>query len=167
MRLKGFTLLEVILALMLSLITVVMAYKVLGWLKNEWYKYKSFNDNVALLMTFKTTIENDISKSAIVKLSSGNIISILFEDDVMVNYLIQEHVIRLSAAHRDTFNVHIDISHIEYIESLRGKQVIKRIVLHLSNPIEIPNMVFEKNYTSSDLMNNRDKIIYTYGPERN
>ena len=129
-RIKIFTIVEIVLAMLLSSIVILMAYKIYG--NVERYVLKSINsDNKKSELLFRTSFMNDFNKATrVLSVDSGILINI---DSNTVKYMFGDSLIVRVASNRDSFLVNV-VERKFWNDTLlvfNANEVIDKIDLHL------------------------------------
>lgn len=149
--LKGFTLLESIVALLVSSIIIFTLFSILLIANNFVGKYRSYNKEVNDLILFSSYLQGDCNKTRLVNAESTNSI-ILHRDDYDVNYLINPNfIVRITNFTTDTFhlyskNIYIDSG------SIKSRSVFYMSLDVLLQRDTIP-LLFSVKYTNRDVIN--------------
>lgn len=150
---SGFTLLEVILAMILTGIVIAMAYYVIFFAQKEWSVFQEDHESINSILIFRQAIEADIEKAVLIQSLDKEIVSLFLEGDT-IRYFLGNQTIRIKAKHADTFEIKVQNLSFTYIESLKNTGIVNRIRFDVVDPIHIAGFTIDKHYTSSELMNN-------------
>lgn len=153
---SAFTILEVVITMIISSIVIVLAYTLLNTIQNEWQKITKNQTKVTELAVFKHTFDNDIDKCDYIKFIDPHTYIFKFTDDSTV-YVFGKKIVRKSKLSVDTFEIEFDSVIPHYLKQIHVGNIIDSINMAISSPVSIKKVVFEKRYSSSDLINFHQK----------
>lgn len=150
----GFTLLEAILAMMLSGIIISISYGLAGYLRTELLSFQTNHRNTMELILLKSVLRNDIDVSHAIMFTEGNNLALIDANGDTVSYKIANQIIRRNAdGITDTLDIEATLNPVEFVFIADSLNLIKRFDLKITKPVMLKGMSFYKYYTSSDLIN--------------
>lgn len=147
----GFTLLEMILAIVIGATIISLSYQVYNMINREWDNYYNVQNKLIEVSLFKEVLNRDIEKSSVISLQDDHTFDIIVEDDTIF-YSIGNAVVRKHKGLIDSFNIKTDNLKFSYISCNESMQVINEIKFDLIDPIDIKEVLFKKRYTSEELL---------------
>lgn len=158
-KVKAFTLIEIVLAMMLAGIMLGMAYTALRLFAKIYRDYHGKNIANAGIRVFSGMINDDLANASVISLADNQINFSAVSDSMGLRYLLQsDHVIRRKAGVQDTFRMTNLISQ----ASFEGIQVSSGVVDQLVFKFDFegsPMLIsVTKEYAAADLFNHTDTI---------
>lgn len=103
--LKGFTVLEALISLILMSIIITLTYSIYNLIEKQMMLFQTEHDSILQYNVFNTTFKNDIYK-AIDVMIVDNQIGLKYYDDTNVTYhLANDHILRETIVKTDTFKL--------------------------------------------------------------
>lgn len=150
-RLLGFTVLEVTLAALLTLMVALIFYTVFSSAGKEWRIWNERNNALVSVMAFKTGLESDAGKSACMKQLNSTCIQFITDTDT-VSYRLDTLVVRTVGSRTDTFGFMVEGISSKSVGVCYDTSIIKQLQLHIIYAGKRSAITFNKVYTSVDLM---------------
>ena len=156
-KFAAFTILEILITLILSVVVVSMLYSLYSVVHKEWHIINKQQNNITTLIQFRKTIHNDISNARHMYANSSEELYVVTEQFATaktdtVRYLFGSLIIRIVKNNIDTFNISTNNLHYFHVECFQDSSVIKKIKFDILAPLHINHVSFQKRYTSSELM---------------
>lgn len=155
MRLKqktyGFTLLEMVIAMILAVIIIALAYKAITMINKEWTIFKTKQDKNTAILLLKQTLDADIERAWYITYRGNKVFGIVTGDSTVL-WKLDTVVLRKQSGQTDTFHVSIGIKDCSFIKLVNGDSVVRKLYCHITAPMDIKHVIFEKFYTSENLM---------------
>lgn len=148
----GFTLLELIVAMIIGAIMVTAFYWIYTYAVKQFMIYRQEQKDVATMILFKNALQNDINQCNYIITPDEKTYYFVYKTDTVAYDLYQTPRIKKNSI-TDSFAMIINQIKPEYIQLIRGTKVVKAINLSVSQPYEIKDVVFTKYYSSEQLMN--------------
>jgi prepilin-type N-terminal cleavage/methylation domain-containing protein len=105
-RLKGYTVMELIVVMVLSAIVVSIAYTSFDIISKQYLRYKKSHEEISKILMFDLVLTKDFKNSVFVSLDDDGIVCNY--SDRKINYQIDEHfVVRQENDVLDTFKVRV------------------------------------------------------------
>ena len=158
-RIRAFTLIEIVLAMMLAGIVLGMAYSAFRLFTKIYRDYHSKNIANADVQVFRGMLHDDMEVASVVSLTEGQISFSAVSDSLGLRYLLQpEYIIRRKAGVQDTFRMKRLVAGALF----EGRAVSTGIVDQLVFQFEFedaPMLIsVTKKYAAADLFNYTDKL---------
>jgi prepilin-type N-terminal cleavage/methylation domain-containing protein len=158
-RIKAFTLIELVLAMILAAIVMGMAYSAFTVFTRVYGSYHSKNLSHADVQLFRQVLQSDMKKAALIELSSGQL---KFKDPLSSEALSYsfgpDYLVRTHHSVPDTFKM----TRLTLQSSFENAGVSEGIVDHLTFRFEYEGaqmtMTTAKEYTSADLFIYQDSL---------
>lgn len=158
-RIKAFTLIELVLAMMLAAIVMGMAYSAFTVFTRVYGGYHGKNLAHANVRIFKQVLQSDIDKAVLIELVDGQL---NFKDPLTTEVLRYsfgpDYLVRTQHSVPDTFKM----QHLLLQSSFENAQVSEGIVDHLVFRFDYEKaqmtMTVAKAYTAADLFNYQDSL---------
>lgn len=148
----AFTLIELVIAMILGTLLVLTFYWLITFATKQYTIFKEKQDALQTLVLFKEVLSNDIDACDYIITNSEVDFFFVYPDDT-TSYQIGEKIIINKFGETDTFDIVLEVYNPDYIKLIRGTEIVKTINFTMRQPLEIENISFSKNYSSSQLMN--------------
>lgn len=150
-KLNGFTLLEVIIAMIISAIIIIISYQSMFIVQKEWSLCTKSQNELTEMMLLKKALGQDIEHASyILKTNKQKLLFVTPSDTI--HYSFSNKIIRSINDVSDTFHILLSGYEIIPLMCIKDNKVVKSINLDIKYPIEIKNVCFNKYYTCADLM---------------
>ncbi len=140
-----------IITMIIGAIVIALVYNLLLYIKKEWTEFDKRQQQIRVLMAFRQTLQADIDNASILFGSSNDKLDLVNKDDT-ISYVLRSPLIRIDHEQKDTFFIAISNVRFRYIDFLKEKNVVKAIWIDLDEPVQIKESVFDKFYSSDDLV---------------
>jgi prepilin-type N-terminal cleavage/methylation domain-containing protein len=149
--LPGFTLLEVILAMIIGLTVILMAYRVIQNIRDEWTGFYRAQNDLILLTVFNGALTQDINNARFIKAVDSSSFELIDGTDT-ITYAFGINILRARNNHTDTFPITVDRVSCALINALSEDRIVYSLAIKISQPMPIENVIFRKCYSSEELM---------------
>jgi hypothetical protein len=158
-RIKSFTLIEMVLAMMLAAIVIGMAYTAFTLFSRLYGGYSQKNLAHADTRLFKQTLDKDIEKATLVSIEEGRL---NFQDAaglVSLSYVPgPDYLIRIHNALPDTFKLKGLTMQVSFENQEASQAIVDHVVFRFLHDKVPTSVSFVKTYTSSELFNYQDSL---------
>jgi len=150
--LKGFTIIEVLISLMLTSITVTLSYSSLNYVQKLFYNYKTQNKFISEYTDFKKRMDYESLKAKLIIENSENNFTIKRDSANITFQILDKTLLLFKGEHCDTF--HIEAKKIKKEYELMKKplwtnKLLKSLRFETEFSKQKFNFQFDKNYDSS------------------
>ncbi len=151
-RLNGFTIMEMIVTMILSVLLVGTLYWIYFYAQKQLLTSHEKHKNVSSLILFKDALKRDFQKCRYIIFMDKHTYYFVYNSDTVIYNLHNTAKIK-RAGIIDSFNVTISNIAPVNIDLVNGEKVVKYITFSILSPVEIPDIVFTKYYSSEQLIN--------------
>jgi|GEM_PF-3424698 len=160
-RCKGFTLFEMILAMILGVVVISSAYLVYRNLQVEWRQYYTMHNSIIEVGLFKERVSQDIDDATFIRSETPNTLLFVSQTDT-IRYSFDRRICRSTNVSQDTFNVNISHLRFGFVEGLHDAQIVESFLFKIEKPVVISQVQFLKRYSSAELVYIYQKLIPQY-----
>lgn len=150
-KMHGFTILEMVIAMILSVIVIALVYVALSLVQKEWSVFKEKQDSNTGLLLFKQALDIDIENAHYITHPHKHVLHFI-SGEKNIKWIFDSMAVRKQNDITDTFFIKMKHPRYEHIKLINGDSVVRKMTFHIQQPMEIDNVIFEKRYTSADLM---------------
>ena len=158
-RIKAFTLIELVLAMMLAAIVMVMAYSAFTVFTRVYGSYRLKNLSHADVQLFRQVLQSDMEKAGMIELREGQL---NFKDPLSPEALSYsfgtDYLVRVHHSVTDTFKMKRLILQPSFENSPVSEGIIDRLEFRFEYEGAQMTMSAAKAYTSADLFNYQDSL---------
>ncbi|WP_285060247.1 PulJ/GspJ family protein [Pedobacter ginsengisoli] len=158
-RIKAFTLIELVLAMMLAAIVMGMAYSAFTVFTRVYGRFHSKNLAHADVQLFRQVLQSDMEKAALIELREGQL---NFKDPLSSEALSYsfgtDYLVRTHHSVADTFKMKRLILLSSFENSSVSEGIADRLVFRFEHEGAPVTMTAAKVYTSADLFNYQDSL---------
>ena len=147
----GFTLLEMIVAMIVGSIIITLIFGIFMNVQTTWNSFHLQQEKTTNLLFFHKAIENDLDNASLVTTSDEKVYYLYSLTDTIV-YTFDSSIIRTTSNHSDTFPVIVKNIKPHYVQSLVNSGIVNEIDFDIVFPVSLKSLQYCKYYTSSDLM---------------
>jgi len=151
-RLAAFTLPELIVVMIVSIIIISLIYTILLYAGKTWSIYHNDQQKITMMAILKSTIDQDIEQASYIVTNDEHTFLLVNTTDT-IYYSIDSCITRKHNNVADTFQVKTAKINVRYIQPLIDKGIVSGIRFDITNPLHILNVSFNKPYCSKDLIN--------------
>lgn len=107
MQLRSFSLLELIIALVISSVVISGAFVVIGFVNSFLVSYRQKHEFVNELVMFSRVINKDLFEARGIKEVSESAIQVVKDEESVFFYFLESDIVREIGAETDTFNIKV------------------------------------------------------------
>lgn len=149
-KLKSYTIIEVLFAMLITSIVVVMVYLFIDTVYQRYKMYSELTEELSDLSSFKNTFKKDFFYAE--KVIQKNESVIFFTNEEEVSYSFSEKVTRTANNNKDLFDVKIEGILIKAKDSIE-KKLVNTIVLKTQKGSDIISFTFFKKKGVANAIN--------------
>lgn len=162
-KVKAFTLLELLIAMIISSIVIAFGYEVYSIMYKQFLSYKKAKTEIVNTMQFNTVLTNDFYNSEEITFNE-NTIAVFRKNNEPLHYTFNDnYILRTRNEIMDTFK--ITATNIQEKFVFKNEQMQSTLINELSFDAlqsgEIQHFLFEKNYSAATLLNMEVKFQQT------
>lgn len=150
LKTPGFTILEMIIAMILSIIIIAFAYSAFKYILGVWQSFDDKQKKNINMLLFNKTMIYDIENTRCIFRNDRAYKFIRTTDTI--HYYFDTCIFRRVGTATDTFHISTENLTSEYILLMNGTNVVKSITFNITKPYEIDNVCFKKYYSSEELI---------------
>ncbi|HKG08724.1 MAG TPA: type II secretion system protein [Pedobacter sp.] len=158
-RIKAFTLIELVLAMMLAAIVIGMAYSAFTIFSRLYGSYHGKNLAHADVRTFKQVVHRDVKNAVRIEQQNSGIV---FKDSLSMEQLAYsfgpDHLIRIKNAVPDTFKLKHLTVHTAFEGVAVSDGIIDRLTFRFDYDAAPMVVTAFKKYTATELFNYQDSL---------
>lgn len=151
-KVPAFTVLEMMVAMLVSGVVITMAYSGLAMLNHQWIEYRNKMGQITECLQFKKIMDADIDKSVSVSGSDeAGLVTIMFDDSSNVKYQFGDSfLVRDNESNQDTFHFKSRLNEVGYFKTTR---LITSFEISIVFQDDILPFYFSKVYSAQELLN--------------
>ncbi|MGE0637866.1 MAG: type II secretion system protein J [Bacteroidia bacterium] len=154
MKIRAFTLIEVIVAMILSGIVVAFAAVAFQLVSKQFMSFKKSGERINELFVFQHQLQKDVRESELI-LHEALGLKFIFDDNKQATYLVyEENIIRDNGTRTDTFfvsNAEVESILIPY-SNIPGAEIINYISMEFKVDKDTVYAEFNKDYPVATLL---------------
>lgn len=157
-KLRGFTLIELMVSMLITVIVATIAYEAYHVVRGLWSRYRIGVEEDAAIIRAISLLGEDLELARFVVAENGGaVICQAFSDRESVNYLFNPTgIVRFYGQDmRDTFKIPLASFAIKESSQPPGKKLLDELTFEYGEPSRL--FRFVKQYTSSDLLSLENK----------
>lgn len=135
-RIKGFTLIELTVAMLISGFAVAAALSAYLTIESYYYRLKDRNESVTEILLFQNVIKQDLRNADIIQYNNNKLIFTETNSNT-IKYIFNDYEVLRNKIGTDTFKVEAELLKV-YTDDYNEKLVTGADIIILSEKIEIP-----------------------------